>query len=213
MNILIVDSSILGANSVTRALSMRVVECISATFPVAVVTYRDVAETPIPHLSPAYIQALTDPDAPRTTEIEADIALGRELMTEFKAADVIVIGAPMYNFGIPSTLKAWIDRIAVAGETFRYTAKGPRGLASGKEVIILSGRGSVLAGTPAETMDHQEAHLRTVFGFLGITEIMVVRAEGVATGPDARAAAIGDAERRVAEIRFSPSVASTAIAA
>ena len=112
-------------------------------------------------------------------------------MRQFQAADVLVVGAPMYNFGIPSTLKAWIDRIAVAGKTFRYTADGPEGLAGGKRVIVASGRGGAYGD--ASPADFQEAYLRQVFGFLGIRDIDFVRAEGVALSPEHRAAAIAKA--------------------
>jgi FMN-dependent NADH-azoreductase len=203
MNILFVQSSILGANSVTRDLSDSVMERLLLAYPDANVSYRDLAKTPIPHLAPAYLHALTNPDAPRSSETDYDLTLSAAVLAEFKSADLIVIGAPMYNFGLPSTLKAWIDRIAIAGETFRYTADGPVGLAGGKEVIIVSGRGSALSGTPAEAVDHQEAHLKTVLGFLGITDITVVRAEGVAGSPDHRKNAIADGRRQIAALRFA----------
>ena len=112
----------------------------------------------------------------------------------FLAADIVVIGTPMYNFGIPSQLKAWIDRIAVAGKTFRYSEKGPEGLAGGKRIVIASARGGVYsAGAPAEPNDFQENYLRAVFGFLGVTDIEIVRAEGLAMGPDQRQAAMAAA--------------------
>ena len=117
------------------------------------------------------------------------------------SADVIVIGAPMYNFGITSSLKAWVDRIAVAGKTFRYTETGPEGLAGGKRVIIASTRGGVYsAGSPAAAMDFQEPYLRTVLGFLGITDIEFVRAEGVAMGDEAKAQAIDNATATIGEL-------------
>ena len=117
-------------------------------------------------------------------------------MEQFLAADVLVIGAPMYNFSIPSTLKAWIDRVAVAGKTFRYTEKGPEGLAGGKRVIIASGRGGIHTNAPT---DFQEAYLRQVFGFLGVTDIEFVRAEGVAYSPQHRSDAIAGALASIPE--------------
>ena len=117
-------------------------------------------------------------------------------MEQFLAADVLVIGAPMYNFSIPSTLKAWIDRVAVAGKTFRYTEKGPQGLVGGKKVIIASGRGGIHTNAPT---DFQEAYLRQVFGFLGVTDIEFVRAEGVAYSPQHRSDAIAGALTSIPE--------------
>ena len=132
-----------------------------------------------------------------TPREKAARALSDELIAELRAADTIVIGAPMYNFGVPSQLKAWIDRIAVAGRTFRYSPAGHEGLAGGKRVIIASARGGLYAGTPRESMDFQEAYLRQVFTFLGITEIEVVRAEGIGLGPDQRSAAIAAAKAAI----------------
>ncbi len=127
-------------------------------------------------------------------EDDPNAAEAEKVMEEFLAADVVVVGAPMYNFGISSTLKAWIDRVAVAGKTFRYTSAGPEGLAGGKRVIVASSRGGIYtAGTPAAAMDFQEPYLRAVFGFLGITDIEFVRAEGMAMGDDHKNQAIGGA--------------------
>jgi FMN-dependent NADH-azoreductase len=129
------------------------------------------------------------------------------LVEELLAADAIVIGAPMYNFSIPTQLKAWIDRIAQAGRTFRYTEKGPVGLASGKKVVIASSRGGRYAGTALENaLDHQEAYLRAVLGFLGITDVTVVRAEGTGMGPEAQAQALESARRHI-ETLFQPAAA------
>jgi FMN-dependent NADH-azoreductase len=117
------------------------------------------------------------------------------------AADVVVVGAPMYNFAIPSQLKAWIDRLAVAGKTFRYTANGPQGLAGGKTVIIASSRGGFYgAETPIAFLDHQENYLQGLFGFLGITDVRFIRAEGLALGADQRANAMADARHEIAKL-------------
>ena len=125
-----------------------------------------------------------------------EVADAARTMEQFLAADVLVIGAPMYNFSIPSTLKAWIDRVAVAGKTFRYTEKGPEGLAGSKKIIIASGRGGIHTDSPT---DFQEAYLRQVFGFLGVTDIEFVRAEGVAYSPQHRSDAIAGALASVPE--------------
>lgn len=181
MNLLHVDSSALGTHSVSRELSRAVVEAWQRTHPGAKVTYRDVAANPLPHWAPA-------PDAANPAERG-----GSEALDEFLAADVVVVGAPMYNFSIPSTLKAWIDRLAIAGRTFRYSAAGPEGLAGGKRVIIASSRGGIYSEGPAEAMDFQEDYLRKVFGFFGITDIEVVRAEGVNLGPEQKQQAVAAA--------------------
>jgi FMN-dependent NADH-azoreductase len=185
MRLLHLDSSALGAQSVTRELSAAVVARWQDTVPGLDVAYRDLDTQPLPHLTGS---VLGKADAAAAEESE-------RVLQQFLDADVIVIGAPMYNFGIPSTLKAWIDRIAVAGRTFRYTEAGPEGLAGGKRVVVTSARGGVYGETsPA---DFQEAYLRQVLGFLGIRDIAFVRAEGVAMGPEQRNAALAEAHATV----------------
>lgn len=185
MNLLHIDSSALGANSVTRELSAAIVARWQAQVPGLVVEYRDLDADPLPHFTG---RALAGGDADAAAAAERALA-------QFLAADVVVVGAPMYNFSIPSTLKAWIDRIAVAGRTFRYTADGPQGLAGGKRVIVASGRGSVHAGAPT---DFQEPYLRQVFGFLGIDAVEIVRAEGVGLSPEHRSRALAAAHEAIA---------------
>ncbi|OOW66948.1 FMN-dependent NADH-azoreductase [Xanthomonas axonopodis pv. martyniicola] len=180
MKLLHLDSSALGANSISRELSAAVVEQQRRLHPEVDVSYRDLDRDPIPHLT-AQTLAQNDP---------AEAAAAEAVMQQFLQADVIVIGAPMYNFAIPSTLKAWIDRIAVAGRTFQYTANGPEGLAGGKRVIIASARGGLYADP---TNDFQEPYLRQVLGFLGVDDISFVRAEGVAYSPQHRADALASA--------------------
>jgi FMN-dependent NADH-azoreductase len=200
MKLLHVDSSILGANSVSRILTAEIVAAEQKKHAGLVVTYRDLGADPVGHLSGAHLAAGAGmvPEAPA---LQADIASGAAAMDEFLAADIVVVGAPMYNFGISSQLKAWIDRLAVAGKTFRYTEKGPEGLAGGKTLIIASSRGgSYGAETPAAFLDHQETYLRGLFGFLGITDITIIRAEGVAMGPEARKAAIGAAKTEISKL-------------
>jgi FMN-dependent NADH-azoreductase len=200
MKLLHVDSSILGEGSVSRALSAEVVTAQRAAHPGLEVIRRDLGATPIGHLSGSHLAAVQGA-VPADPVIERDIAAGQAALDEFLAADVVVVGAPMYNFGVPSQLKAWIDRIAVAGKTFRYTEKGPEGLAGGKKVIVVSSRGGFYGpGTPAATMDHQESYLRAVFGFLGITDVTFVRAEGVALGTEQREKAIAEAKGEVLKL-------------
>ncbi len=195
MKLLHIDSSITGPGSVSRTVSAEIVEARRRQDPSIEVTYRDLASDPVGHLSGAHLAAAQGA-SPETEALARDINAGAAALQEFLAADVIVIGAPMYNFGVPSQLKAWIDRLAVAGQTFRYTETGPQGLCGGKTVIVASSRGNVYApGSPNAVLDHQEAYLRSVFGFLGITDVAVVRAEGIAFGEDARTAAIAQAKQ------------------
>ena len=186
MHLLHIDSSALGANSVTRELSAAIVARWREALPGLRISYRDLDLDPVPHVTG---RGLSGADAD-------EVAAAARTLEEFLAADVVVIGAPMYNFSVPSTLKAWIDRIAVAGKTFRYTADGAQGLAGGKQVIIASGRGGLHTGAPS---DFQEPYLRQVFGFLGIDEVTFVRAEGVAYSPEHRAEALAAAHASIPE--------------
>lgn len=185
MKILQLDSSALGAASASRELTAALVRQLRADSPHVEVVYRDLDAQPLPHLTGASL-AKSDP---------AEVELAQRVMQEFLDADVVVIGAPMYNFSLPSTLKAWIDRIAVAGVTFRYTASGPEGLAGGKRVIVASTRGGVYGD--ASPADFQEAYLRQVFAFLGVREIEVVRAEGLNLGPEQRSSGLAAAHLRI----------------
>ena len=180
MNLLHLDSSVLGTQSASRELTAAIVTAWQAVHPRGTVAYRDLAADPLPHLDGAAL-AKADPAAAAEAE---------RVLVEFLAADVIVVGAPMYNFSIPSQLKAWIDRVAVAGRTFRYTAEGPQGLAGGKRVIVASTRGGIHGGAPS---DFVEPYLRQVFGFLGITDVEFVTAEGLAYSPEHRANAMAGA--------------------
>ncbi|SMH58318.1 FMN-dependent NADH-azoreductase [Azospirillum agricola] len=197
--ILQIDSSPLGAASVTRQLTASIVEALRKADPAAELAYRDVAANPPDHLSGELLQVVKFRNLDGLNDRQkAELALTDELVEEFLAADVVVIGAPMYNFSIPTQLKAWIDRLAQVGRTFRYTEKGPEGLAGGKRVIVASGRGGVYSSNPALAgLDHQEAYLRTVLGFFGITDVSFVRAEGVGMGPDAKAAAFAKADETI----------------
>jgi FMN-dependent NADH-azoreductase len=180
MKLLHLDSSVLGAQSASRELTSAIVAAWQAVHPRGTVAYRDLAANALPHLDGAAL-AKADPGAAAEAE---------RVLEEFLAADVVVVGAPMYNFAIPSQLKAWIDRVAVAGRTFRYTAEGPQGLAGGKRVIVASTRGGIHSGAPS---DFVEPYLRQLFGFLGITDIEFVTAEGLAYSPEHRARAMAGA--------------------
>lgn len=196
-----IDSSILGPHSVSRALTASIVDKLRRATPGLEVTYRDLAAEPLPHLTGAVLAAAQGAQAPQDPAVTADLAAGGRALEEFLAADILVLGVGFYNFGAPSQLKAWIDRIAVAGKTFRYTEKGPIGLAGGKRVIVAIARGGFYGpGTPTETFEHAETYLRKVFGLFGIPEIEVVSAEGMAVGPEARQAGIDKAQARIAEL-------------
>ncbi|KAB0681245.1 FMN-dependent NADH-azoreductase [Aureimonas leprariae] len=193
MNLLHVDSSILGGNSVSRTLSAAAVERLRAASPDVSVTYRDLAASPIPHLSGAYL-AGQSPDVQHDQAMQEDLALGGKVLDEFLAADTVVIGVALYNFTIPSQLKAWIDRILVAGKTFRYGANGAEGLAGDKRVILAVSRGGFYgSGTPHQSFEHAETYLRSAFAFIGVANPEVVVAEGVARGLDQREASVAKA--------------------
>jgi FMN-dependent NADH-azoreductase len=199
MKLLHIDSSILGTQSATRELGAAIVGKWQRQNPRAQVRYLDLVREPLNHLTGEVLGARSGPVGQRSAELQRDVEAGDRAMDDFLAADVIVVGAPMYNFSIPSQLKAWIDRIAVAGKTFRYTEKGPEGLAKGKKVIIVSARGGVYSnGAPAAALDFQENYLRGVFGFLGITDIEFVRAEGLNYGPAQREQAMTAALNSIA---------------
>ncbi|MDN7903362.1 NAD(P)H-dependent oxidoreductase [Burkholderia diffusa] len=197
MKLLHVDSSILGQGSVSRDLSAEIVETFRARHADLAVTYLDLSATPIGHLTAAHLAAAHG--APVDEGLKADVASGQIALEQFLDADIVVIGAPMYNFGVPSQLKAWIDRLAVQGKTFRYDANGPVGLCAGKKLVIASSRGGVFSeGTPSAFLDHQETYLKALFGFLGISDINFIRAEGVAMGPESRNGAIAAAKEKAA---------------
>lgn len=185
MKVLHIDSSVLGNNSASRQLTSAIVARLRAEHPGLEVVYRDLAARTLPHFTP--VLADGHPCMARNVEI----------LDEFLATDIVVIGAPMYNFSIPSQLKAWIDRILIAGKTFRYTETGPEGLAGGKRVIIASSRGGIYSEGPAVAVDFQETYLRHVFGVIGLPDIEFVRAEGLALGPEQREAAMVHARMQI----------------
>lgn len=200
MKLLHIDSSILGDNSVSRAISAAVVARLRVVHQGVEVGYRDLAASPISHLSGAYL-AGQRADVQHDQAMQEDLSLGGAALAEFLAADIVVVGAPMYNFTIPSQLKSWVDRVMVAGKTFHYTATGPQGLAGGKRVILALSRGGFYGpGAPAAPFEHQESYLRTVFGFMGLPEVEVIRAEGVATGAEQRQKALDEALAQAARL-------------
>ncbi|PTQ69077.1 FMN-dependent NADH-azoreductase [Pseudomonas sp. GV071] len=198
MKLLHIDSSILGDNSASRQLSKAVVSAWQASDAGIQVSYRDLADDAFSHLSAASLVAGGTPAELRDAAQKHEADLAEATLNEFLAADAIVIGAPMYNFTVPTQLKAWIDRIAVAGKTFTYDENGPKGLAGGKKVVIVSTAGGIHAGQ-ASGIAHED-YLQLVLRFLGITDIEVVRAQGLAYGEEPRAQALAAANQQVADL-------------
>jgi len=202
MNLLHLDSSILGPQSVSRSMSSHVVGQLGQKVPGLRVTYRDLAAAPIPHLSGPYVAVTRGGgDAPPDLALSEDLALGETVMQEFLAADIVVIGVAFYNFSIPSQLKAWVDRIAIAGKTFRYTESGQlQGLAGDKRIILAIARGGFYGNdSPARAMEHAETYLRSAFSFIGVTKLDVIEADGLKVSAEQRQMAISQAELRIAQ--------------
>ncbi|MBI6940012.1 FMN-dependent NADH-azoreductase [Pseudomonas putida] len=201
MKLLHIDSSILGDNSASRQLSREVVQAWKAADPSIEVVYRDLAADAIAHFSAATLVAAGTPEGVRDAAQAFEAKLSAETLDEFLAADAVVIGAPMYNFGVPTQLKAWIDRVAVAGKTFSYTEAGPQGLCGDKKVVLVSTAGGVHAGQP--TGVGHEDYLNVFLGFIGITDLEIVRAQGLAYGPEHRSKAIDAAQAQIANALFA----------
>ena len=201
MKILHLDSSVTGANSVSRPLTQAAADRLKSANPGAEYIYRDLAKDSLRH----YTAVLRNygADAPESTsEQKAELETGKLILEEFLSADTILIGAPMYNFGVPSQLKAWIDLSSVPGTTFKYGANGPEGQCGGKKVIVISTRGGIYGpGSPFEPFDHQQKYLKDIFTFLGVTDISTITAEGVAYGPEKAEAAVSGAKAQIAELK------------
>jgi len=194
MKLLQVDSSVLGANSVSRQLTAEIVADWRKLHPATTVEYLDLAvETPN-HFSADALGIKVGLQAEPTAAQKHENAVSEKLVAQFLASDVIVVGAPLYNFTVPTQLKAWIDRLAQIGRTFKYTDKGPVGLATGKTVIVASTRGGMYSTSEGgQAMEHQESYLKVIFGFFGISDVRIVRAEGLNMGEAAKAAALAAA--------------------
>ncbi len=211
-----IDSSILGGNSVSRQLTAQIVASWRAAHPATQVTYLDLAVDTPSHLSAESLGFRMPAGTATLSETaQRENAISEALVSQFLAADVVVIGAPLYNFSIPTQLKAWIDRIAQAGRTFTYTDKGPVGLAGGKTIIVASTRGGMYSTSDAgNAMEHQESYLKTIFGFFGVTDVRFVRAEGLAMGEAGKAAALASAELDIlAQTQTAANQAQAALAA
>jgi FMN-dependent NADH-azoreductase len=197
MNILQINSSARTTASHSSRLADEVVARLQSLHPNASLVLRDLARNPHPTLDEAALGALFTPADQRTPEQAARVAIDDAAIREIENADVVVLGVPMYNFGVPVQLKAWIDAIARAQVTFRYTANGPEGLLKGKKVYAVLARGGLYRDTPA---DSQVPYLRAVLGFLGMTDVQFIYAEGLAMGEEAAARALADARSDIAAI-------------
>ncbi|MGF7192288.1 FMN-dependent NADH-azoreductase [Robbsia andropogonis] len=194
MKILHLDSSILGEASASRVLSAALVEQLHSRFPDAQITHRDLAAAPIAHLDGAIAAGFRQPGTVAAdAAVRAEHALSETLVSELLDSEVIVLGVPMYNFSVPSQLKAWLDRIAQPGRTFRYTENGPVGLSGDKTVLVASTRGGMYSSGPAGVMDHQESYLRAFFGFIGIQRVHFARAELLTKGAELRSTSMRNA--------------------
>ena len=192
MKLLHIDSSVLGPHSVSRQVSAAIVDRLRKATPGLETSYRDLAASPLAHLTGSHLAA--GQGAAPEPSLRDDIAAGQAMLDEFLAADIVVLGAPMYNFTIPSQLKAWIDRILVAGKTFKYSAQGVEGLAGNKRVIVAISRGGYYgADTPMAVAEHLETYLRWVFGFIGVKNVEFISADGIQIGPEHREKAVAGA--------------------
>jgi FMN-dependent NADH-azoreductase len=194
--ILVLNSSVSGGESVSRILIDEAVRNLSKANPGTTVIQRDLGANPIPHLTAANVAGVRG--EPKSDEERAARALSDELIAELRTADTIVIGAPMYNFSIPTGLRSWFDYVLRPGVTFSYSEAGPQGLITGKRVIVVESRGGLYSDGPAKVMDFQEPYLRTLLGFIGLTDVTFIHAEKIGFGPEAREAALASAKQALA---------------
>jgi FMN-dependent NADH-azoreductase len=195
--VLIIESSARQPDSVSRQLTQTFIKQWQAAHPADQITVRDLAVTPVPHLDSNLLGGWMKPAEQRNEIEEASLQRSNELTDELLAADVLVMAAPMYNFAIPSTLKAWLDHVLRAGVTFKYTATGPQGLLNGKRAYVLTARGGIYAGS---TADHQEPYLRQVMGFIGIHDVEFIHAEGMNLGGDFQEKGLNQANAKLAQV-------------
>lgn len=198
-NILVLNSSVSGEASVSRLLVADAVTELTQRDPSATLVFRDLAADPVPHLTPETVAGVRSQATTPAEQVAR--ALSDELIAELRAADTIVIGAPMYNFSIPTTLRSWFDHVLRAGETFSYSEAGPKGLLSGKKVIVVESRGGLYSQGPAQAIDFQEPYLRQLLGFIGLADdLTFIRAEKIGYGPDARDQALADSRAELAKL-------------
>ncbi|OLF55353.1 FMN-dependent NADH-azoreductase [Pseudomonas chlororaphis] len=195
--VLIIESSARQQDSVSRQLTQTFIKQWQAAHPADQITVRDLATTPVPHLDSNLLGGWMKPVGQRNAVEEASLQRSNELTDELLAADVLVMAAPMYNFAIPSTLKAWLDHVLRAGVTFKYTETGPQGLLTGKRAYVLTARGGIYAGS---ANDHQEPYLRQVMGFIGIHDVEFIHAEGMNLGGDFQEKGLNQANAKLAQV-------------
>ncbi|AJO77182.1 MULTISPECIES: FMN-dependent NADH-azoreductase [Pseudomonas] len=195
--VLIIESSARQQDSISRQLTQTFIQQWQAAHPGDQITVRDLATSPVPHLDSNLLGGWMKPAEQRNELEEASLQRSNELTDELLAADVLVMAAPMYNFAIPSTLKAWLDHVLRAGVTFKYTETGPQGLLNGKRAYVLTARGGIYAGSAT---DHQEPYLRQVMGFVGIHEVEFIHAEGMNLGGDFHEKGLNQANAKLAQI-------------
>lgn len=195
--VLIIESSARQQDSVSRQLTQTFIKQWQAAHPGDQISVRDLAVTPVPHLDINLLGGWMKPAGQRNEIEEASLQRSNELTDELLAADVLVMAAPMYNFAIPSTLKAWLDHVLRAGVTFKYTETGPQGLLNGKRAYVLTARGGIYAGS---TADHQEPYLRQVMGFIGIHDVEFIHAEGMNLGGDFQEKGLNQANAKLAQV-------------
>ena len=195
--VLIIESSARQQDSVSRQLTQTFISQWKAAHPADQITVRDVAVNPVPHLDINLLGGWMTPAAQQSAAEQAALALSNSLTDELLAADVLVLAAPMYNFAIPSTLKAWLDHVLRAGVTFKYTENGPQGLLSGKRAFVLTARGGIYAGS---AMDHQEPYLRQALAFIGIHDVSFIHAEGLNLGAEFMQKGLSEAKVQIAQV-------------
>lgn len=194
--VLVIASSVLGVSSVSNQLIEETVTRLRSQDPQLRFVFRSLIRNPVPHLDEEAVAALRGAEPANAAQLAA-LTLSNDLIAELQAADTIIIGAPMYNFGMPSTLKAWFDYVLRAGITFRYSESGQEGLLKGKRAVVIESRGGIYSEGPAQAMDSQEPHLRNLLAFIGITDVTFIRAEKLAFGPEARDQAIDAARQQI----------------
>jgi FMN-dependent NADH-azoreductase len=195
--ILQINTSLFGSGGQSSRLADAFISGWRASHPGTKLIVRDLAVDPVPHLTAERFQSFLAKPEDRTGTQRAIVEYSDALIEELKTADMIVLGLPMYNFGVPSTLKAYFDHVARTGVTFKYTDKGPVGLLTGKEAIVFAARGGLYAGTPS---DLQTSYVRMVLRFLGIDDVEFVYAEGLGMGEDSKANSLAKAQRELAEL-------------
>jgi FMN-dependent NADH-azoreductase len=197
-SLLVINTSAARDGSVSRTLVEETVAKLQEAHPFANVVRRDLGANPVPHLSVETLAGIRG--TPATPEESRARALSDELIAELRGADTVVIGAPMYNFGVTTSLRAWFDHVLRAGETFSYSEAGPKGLLPGKRVIVIESRGGLYSDGPAKAIDFQEPYLRHLLGFMGVTDVTFIHAEKLGFGPEARSAALAHASARIATL-------------